>query len=97
MKKETNGTRLNTTFSLTETKQSASYRLKDVINALRTRGREDEADFLEIYIPYKLSLFQGIDLDECLEMEMEKILMALRLPFKPIGWDNHWWGERAFA
>lgn len=74
-------------------------RLKDIVRELKARGRNQEAEYYEIVVPFDLSLLHDIDPEKILEMTIEQIETLYRVPQKPAkyaGWD-FLWGEWAFA
>ena len=73
-------------------------KLKDMLTALRERGREEEALLYGTIIPAQLYLRQRIGEKRVLNMELDDIDVLMRLPEKPLKYDgwNFWWGEAAF-
>jgi len=73
-------------------------KLKDMLAALRERGREEEAMLYGTLIPAQLYLRQRISEKRVLNMELEEIETYMRLPEKPLKYDGwqHYWGKAAF-
>lgn len=81
-------------------------RLIDVIEALKKKGRNDDAKLCELIFTELLDMTYGIDRDEVMKMTIDGIEQALSpdnleqvlsLPSKPSGWDNFHWGKSAFV
>lgn len=72
-------------------------RLIDVVEALRKRGRDDEADELEAMITLQLVLFHDLDVEEIQHMKIDDVAAFLNLPPKKVGWDNFYYGMAAIG
>lgn len=71
--------------------------LQQVVEAMRVKGEEDEADYLELMIPLELMVLHGFSFEEVMEMSMDDVEAWYNTSPKPIryaGW-NFWWGEAA--
>jgi len=73
-------------------------KLKEMLAALRERGREEEALLYGAIIPAQLYLRQRISEKRVLNMELDDIDVLVRLPEKPLKYDGwtHYWGKAAF-
>ena len=73
-------------------------KLRSLVEALRERGRDDEADFFSIVIPAQVYVKYGVSEEKTMQMTLEEIEKLHNMPMKPEkyrGW-NFWWGEEAF-
>jgi len=76
-----------------------SLRLIEVIEALRQRERNDEADYYEMVVPFELFLIHNLSENKVLNMTVDEIEAWYKTPPKPLkygGW-NFWWGKAAYA
>ena len=74
-----------------------SVPLKKVVEELRERGEEEEADYIELMIPFELMIIHNFSYDEGMDMSLDDIEAWYQIPAKPAkyeGW-SFWWGEAA--
>lgn len=71
--------------------------LRLVAEAMRRRGEEDEADYLEWVIPFELMILHDFSYDEVMDMDVGEAEAWYRTPPKPSRYDgwNFWWGSKA--
>jgi len=70
-------------------------RLIDVIKALEQRGRDDDAEYYRVVIPFELGIIHGLSEGMVMQMTIDEIEGWYNKPPKPLkyeGW-NHWWGR----
>ena len=70
-------------------------RLVDLIEALKQRGRLEEAEFYELLVCFELNFLHGFSKEKIMKMTIEEINTWYNLPVKPSKYDgwNHWWGK----
>ena len=75
-------------------------RLRDIVENLRKRGKEEEAETYSTYFILMLNLFQGFSERRVLNMTVNELETWIRMPPKPLeyrsGW-NFWWGRSALG
>ena len=73
-------------------------RLRDIVENLRKRGREEDAETYSTYFITMLNLFQGFSERKVLNMTVDELEAWMKIPPKPPeykGW-NFWWGKSAY-
>lgn len=73
-----------------------SIRFSQVLQTLRDRGENEEADLCELNIVFELAVTHGFTHEEILEMtmdEIEKWYSAPPRPAKYAGWEHFYWGK----
>ena len=73
-------------------------KLREMVEALELRGRNEEALIYRTLIPAQLYLRQRISEKQALNMTLDEIEAYMKLPEKPVkyeGWDTFIWGEAA--
>ena len=76
-----------------------SYKLSDIIKVLEQLGRQEEAEYYKLMVPFDLLLLHRFSEKRVMSMTVDEIEKWYQTPPKPLkyeGW-NFWWGEAAFA
>ena len=79
------------------TEEFPGVRLQDVIAALKKRGRDDEAEYWRLTVAIELGMLHDIPEDDVLDMPMDRIITLMKLPPRPEGWDNWFYGRAAIG
>jgi len=74
-------------------------RLIDMINALKERGRDLEAEYYRLILPAQLFIRHRFSEKKVLLMDLDEIEQWMKMPTRPAKYDNwnFWWGEAALA
>lgn len=64
-----------------------------MVEALKKRGRDEEALEYGVLIPFLAGAVHNIAFEDVLDMTVDEVALLLRLPPKPSGWDNFYWGR----
>jgi len=72
-------------------------KLRELVRALQSRGRGDEAMIYQTLVTAQLFFKQGLSEERVMGMDLDEIEAQMRLPEKPQKYRdwNFWWGEAA--
>ena len=73
----------------------SELRLIDVVEALKKRGRDNEAEYWRLVVAIELGAKHDIPEDEILDLPMEKIYFLMQVDPSPQDWTTWTWGRAA--